>query len=84
MENETKRPVQTFREGAIGVSVWERNGTNGPFYEFTLSRSYKKSEEDSGYSQSFREQNEAALTKVIGEASAFIRALDAGEVHEAA
>ena len=73
MENESKKPVQTFREGAIGVSVWKRESSDGPFYEFTVSRSYKKSEEEAGYSQSFREYNEQTLLKVIGQASAFIR-----------
>ena len=73
METETQKPVQTFREGAIGVSVWKRDSKNGVFYEFTLSRSYKKSEEEAGYSQSFREENEGALEKVIAMAAAFIR-----------
>lgn len=84
MENETKKPVQTFREGAIAVSVWKREGKNGAFYEFTLSRSYKKSEEEAGYTQSFREDNEQALVKVIGEAAAFIRTQDPREAKQAA
>lgn len=75
MENETKKPLQTFREGAIGVSVWKREGKQGEFYEFTLARSYKKNEEEAGYSQTFREYNEQGLMKVIGQASAFIRSL---------
>lgn len=73
MEYETKKPVQTFREGAIGVSLWKREGQNGCFYEFTLARSFKKSEDQAGYSQCFREYNEEALMKVIGLAAAFIR-----------
>ena len=84
MENETKKPVQTFREGAVGVSVWKREGTNGAFYEFTLSRSYKKSEEEAGYAQSFREDNEPALVNVIGLAAAFIREQGEQEKKEAA
>lgn len=73
MENETKKPVQTFREGAIGASLWKREGQNGGFYEFTLTRSYKKSEDKAGYSQCFREYNGEALVKVIGQAVEFIR-----------
>lgn len=84
MNNDTNRPVETFREGAIGASVWRREGKNGPFYEFTLSRSYVKSEEEAGYSQSFRQQNEAALAKVIGQAAEYIRAQDESEDKRAA
>jgi hypothetical protein len=83
MESETNRPVETFREGAIGASVWRREGRNGPFYEFTLSRSYVKSEEEAGYSQSFRQQNELALIKVITQVAEFIRAQE-GEKLQAA
>jgi hypothetical protein len=61
MANETNRPVQTFREGAVGVSVWKRSGSQGDYYEFTLARSYVKNE------------NEAALVKVIAQAAEFIR-----------
>lgn len=84
MENETKKPVQTFREGAIGVSVWEREGSEGTFYEFTLSRSFKRSEDEAGYSQSFREYNDEALVKIIGLAVAFIRERGATEKKAAA
>lgn len=73
MENETKKPVQTFREGAIGLSVWKRNGAQGTYYEFTLARAYKKSEDQVGYAQSFKEENEEALVKVIEQAAEFIR-----------
>ncbi len=72
MGNETKKPVQIFREGAVGVSVWKREGKHGAYYEFTLSRSYKKSEDEAGYAQSSHEENEQALVKVIGQAAAFI------------
>ena len=67
------KPVQTFREGAIGLSIWERRGENGPFFEFTLSRAWKKTDEEAGYARSFNEYHEEALVKVIREAAAFIR-----------
>lgn len=84
MENETTKPVQTFREGAIGVSVWKRDGNEGPFFKFTVSRSYKKNEDEAGYSQSFREYNHDALVKVISQAAAFIRGQDSSENKAAA
>lgn len=77
MDNQDNKPFQTFRDGAIGVSIWERDGSDGPFYEFTLSRSYKKSDTEAGYSACFREYNDQALVSVIGQAVAFIRQQDA-------
>lgn len=80
MTIESKHPVQTFRDKAIGVSIWERIGSNGPFYEFTVSRSYKKSETESGYSHGFGEAQEEALVSVIRQAASWIR--EQGEVRE--
>ncbi|MBI1827332.1 MAG: hypothetical protein HY287_04025 [Planctomycetes bacterium] len=77
MDHETHKPIQTFREGAIGVSIWKRTGRNGSFYDFTLSRSYKKSDTEAGYALNFHEDNERALVAVIGQAASFIR--DQGE-----
>ena len=84
MNNEKNQPVETFREGAIGASVWRREGKNGPFYEFTLSRSYVKNEEEAGYSHSFRQQNDVALAKVISQAAEYIRSQDQSEDKRAA
>ena len=68
MNNENNRPVQTFREGAVGLSIWKRVGSNGDYYEFTLSRSFVKSENEAGYSQCFKTENEKGLQKVITDA----------------
>jgi len=73
MTSKTKHPVQTFRDKAIGVSIWERNGSNGPFYEFTVSRSFKKNNDDAGYTSSFRADNIEALRTVLAEAQAWLR-----------
>ena len=70
------KPLKLFRQGAIAASVWQRTGTNGLYYEYTLSRSYKRGE-DSCYSQCYREYNEDALIQVIRDASAFIRGTEA-------
>lgn len=69
----TRTPVRVFREGAIAASIWEREGANGTFYDFTLSRSWKnETSGKSGYSTNFTARNAAALQKVIGEATRFI------------
>jgi hypothetical protein len=39
---EHNRPVASFRLGRIRVSIWKNHSaTQGPWYSFTLSRSYK-------------------------------------------
>lgn len=83
MANASNQPIQTFREGAVGASVWRRTGKNGDFFEFTLSRAYAKNHDETGYSQCFGASNEAALLKVIAEASAFIRSIECGEASNA-
>jgi hypothetical protein len=66
------KPIQTFRQGAIGASIWRRLGANGEFFEFSLSRSFKRSGDDAGYTQSYRARNAADLLAVIGAASDWI------------
>lgn len=78
MNNEEKpmnnnKPTKTFREGAIGVSVWERQGRNGIFYDFTVSRSYKQGENVSAYASTFRADNADAIVRVVSAAAAWIR-----------
>ncbi len=61
----TTKPAYTFRSGAVGVSIWERDGKHGPFYEFTLSRSYLAKEGQSGYSGSFRVKDLPAVKDLL-------------------
>lgn len=67
------KPIQTFRDGSIGLSVWERTGKRGAFYEFTLSRSYKNGDGKSAYSGSFRHYDAEPLSALIQQAAEFIR-----------
>ncbi len=68
-----KRPTDVIRDGSLAASVWERNGKNGRYFEFTLSRSYKV---DGGfkYSTTFHERDAEALKSVIDGAAQGIRA----------
>lgn len=61
----TTKPAHTIRSGAVGVSIWERDGKHGPFYEFTLSRSYLAKEGQSGYSGSFRIKDLPAVKDLV-------------------
>jgi|CXWL01.1.fsa_nt_gi hypothetical protein len=69
----SNKPVRTFREGAVGLSVWERQGKRGAFYDFTLSRSYKKGENGAGYTLTFREENAEAIVRVVSDAAHWMR-----------
>lgn len=66
-------PVKTFRQGAIGASVWERSGSKGTFYEFTVSRSFKGADGKSGYAQTFHAYDSVGICWVVEQASSWIR-----------
>jgi len=57
-------PVETFREGTIGASVWEREGRYGTFHEVTLSRSYVGNGK-AGYTGCFRLRDMEQLDEVL-------------------
>lgn len=40
-EQKKKAPIQTLRDGAVVVKIWERNGKNGPYPSATLGRTYQ-------------------------------------------
>ena len=67
-------PEHVIRDGGVAAMIWRRESTTGfPYYEFSLSRSWKSvSSGKTGYSQNFFSRNEAQLTKVIGLASQWI------------
>ena len=45
MSKETKtRPVETLRDGAIKAAIWRNESENGPFFNVTFARTYKKGE----------------------------------------
>ncbi len=66
------KPMMTFREGAVGLSVWERTGKAGTYFDFTVSRCYQAADGTFGYSSSFHESNAEALTQVVSQAAAWI------------
>ena len=76
MEKETHKPVHTIRDGAIGVSIWQRQNKQGEaFYDFSISRAWK-SDEKSGYANTFYTTNQDALVKSIAQAVDYIANLE--------
>ena len=40
-DDKQKGPIQTLRDGALVVKLWEQQGENGPYVSATLGRTYK-------------------------------------------
>lgn len=71
-ETETKKPAQTFREGAIHAAVWENASRDGMLYSVTFSRSYKDVEDCWRNTTSFHAGDLEALADVAFQPSLFI------------
>lgn len=72
-------PEHVIRDGGIAAMIWRRESTTGfPYYEFSISRSWKSvSSGKTGYSQNYFANNEAQLLKVIELASRWITEAEA-------
>ena len=72
--NEASELAHTVRDGAIAANIWKRQSQTGfPYFEFSLSRSYKSvSSGKAGYRSNFFSRNEAQLLKVVAEACRWI------------
>lgn len=77
------KPVHTLRIGVISLSIWERSGSKGPFFEFTIARSFKNKEGKTAYSGSFREYDADSLLLVIERAVDDIRCRQRGKAKAA-
>lgn len=77
------KPVQTLRIGVISLSIWERKGSKGPFFEFTIARSFKNKDGKTAYSGSFREYDADSLLLVIERAVDDIRGRQRGKAEVA-
>ena len=63
------RPVATFKQGGVEVSVWKNSGEQGDMYNATIRKSYK--DERSGEwkeSTSFNPTDLAVLAQLSGQA----------------
>ena len=70
---EENKPIKTFRDGAIGASIWLRSTRAGVFYDVTFSRSYRNEETgESGYSLSFSDRHLLTLRRIAKEAESWI------------
>lgn len=67
------KPAHVIREGGVAAMIWPRQSATGfPYYEYSISRSWKLHSGRSGYSQNFFAKNHSQLVKVIELASQWI------------
>ncbi len=66
------KPVTTLRCSSIQASVWKNEGEKGPFYNVTLSRSYKGPDGTWKNSESFGFADLEALLVVVQQAKVWI------------
>lgn len=67
-----KAPIETIRDKAMVVKIWEQNGKNGPYVNATLGRTYKN--EQTG---AFGEARSFSREDLLKAGSLFHRANDA-------
>ena len=67
--------VTTFRQGALGATVWLRTGAEGlQFLCFTISRSFRSPNSGKeGYSSDYFDYNDEAIATVSKKAADFVR-----------
>lgn len=71
---EASELAHTIREGGVAANIWKRQSQTGfPYFEFSLSRSYKSvSSGKTGYRSNFFARNEEQLLKVVADACRWI------------
>ena len=76
-EEQPRKPVKTFRSGAVGASVWLKQSNTGLiYYDFSLSRSWKSmASGKEGYSSSYFEANRDELKRVVDQCCDYIEQL---------
>ena len=66
------QPVHRIRISRIQAAIWQNNGDNGPWYNVTLSRSYKDANDEWKSMDSFSVDDLLVLAKVANEAHTWI------------
>ena len=55
--SDKKPPLQTLRQGAVNVKLWEQQGKDSPFVTVNISKTYKDKSSKFKESQSFNAQD---------------------------
>jgi hypothetical protein len=81
--NETNRPVQTIRYGAIKATIWRNATRTGTMFSTTVSRSFKGDDDNWRESHSFGPSDLPTVAKVLLDAHTWVQEQIAGEKEEA-
>jgi hypothetical protein len=65
------QPIKTLRAGRIQAAIWENHSDKGPFYNVTVSRSYKEGDTWKS-ADSFGRDDLLVLAQLLGSAYTFI------------
>lgn len=69
-EDQKRAPIQTLRDGAVVIKLWEQNGKNGPYVSATLGRTYKNEQTgEFGESRSLSGSDILKAQALLGEAN---------------
>jgi hypothetical protein len=70
---EKTRPFDEFADGALKVTLWQKPGEHGPWYQATLRRRYKDKNGEWKDADSYGEDDLLSLAELLREAHARIR-----------
>ena len=69
-DDRKQAPIQTLRDGAIVVKLWQQDGKNGPYASATLGRTYKNEQTgEYGESHSLSGSDVLKAQALLGEAN---------------
>ena len=72
-----KRPVKTFRQGSLSLSLWARTRTVGgnpkTFYSAALERSYQNKQGKTAYTKTFDADDLPLVAKLCTQAFAYVQ-----------
>lgn len=69
-EEKKNAPIQTLRDGAIVVKLWQQEGKNGPYVSATLGRTYQNEQTgEYGESRSLSGSDVLKAQALLGEAN---------------
>lgn len=72
-QDENRKPIQTFRSGALSAAIWTREHDGKIFYSVTSSRAFKKDDEsDWQYSESLNHDDLPLMAQLLNMCFAWI------------
>lgn len=77
--SEKPKPLHTIRVGFIHAAIWSNPGQHGPFYNVTIERRFRGSDEQWQSSGSFSRDDLLIVAKVVDLAHTYICELQAAD-----